>query len=107
MYYVISSPNSNDYRILNAEEYSAVKGINSTLHFMDKSHKECETFVELVGDKVRVKPSKLYKKGEKSLHDKATDFSMERDNEGNYRFNIDKYNGYIEGYTQASKDLKE
>ena len=105
MFYVVSSPNSNDYRILNEEKYSACKGINSTLHFMDKSYKECKEFVEFVGNRVRVKLSDLYKEEKKRLHEKATDFSMERDNEGNHKFNIDKYNGYVAGYKQATEDL--
>lgn len=50
MYYVVSSPNSNDYRILNAEEYSTRDKVNLTFRFVAKTIKKCEEFIEFFGD---------------------------------------------------------
>ena len=46
MFYVVSSLNSNDYKILNAKEYSIRDMANLTFRFVAKTIKKCEEFIE-------------------------------------------------------------
>lgn len=47
-----------------------------------------------------------YEENKKLLHEKATEFSMEKYNSEEQRFNIDKYYGFVAGYEYALEMLK-
>ena len=55
MFYVISSLNSNDFKILNAEEYSTRDKANLIFRFTAKTIKKCEEFIEFFGNGGKVR----------------------------------------------------
>ena len=103
MYYVVTFPkskNPKEYKVLDENEFNSCKKEMNFL-FKDVSKLECHIFI----DSLKESPKSVGIYDESRLNEKATDFSMEKYNSNEQKFNIDKYNGFVAGYKQAMKDL--